>query len=243
VKRTSANTTPEYKMFMVDDEWGKMDSLSVITKEKTHAQLEEHSLNTVEGLRMFVDAKDVYMRGHSERVAHFAVEIGKAFQLSEEELELLRLSGIFHDVGKIGTPDAVLFKTAGLNEEEYEEIKKHPLRGARILSAISMFEEIVPIVKSHHERVDGRGYPEGLKKDEIPFLARIITVADAFDAMISDRRYRMKLKFEEARAQLLQGAGRQFDEEVVKRFDGEVLRCWEQEHRETAPVAADGEKL
>jgi len=97
------------------------------------------------------------------------------------------VGGIFHDIGKIGTADDILFKTDKLSYDEYEEIKKHPLKGAYILSAISMFKDVVPLVKYHHERIDGKGYPEGLKGDEIPFLARILTVADAFDAMMSDR--------------------------------------------------------
>ncbi|UWG97074.1 DUF3369 domain-containing protein [Dehalobacter sp. DCM] len=185
---------------------------------RTYDQLRETYMDTVEALRLVVDAKDIYTRGHSDRVAYFAVKIGEAFNLSKEELELLRVSGIFHDVGKIGTSDDILFKSQKLNEKEYDEIKKHPLKGARILSAVSMFKEVVPIVKCHHERVDGKGYPEGLKRDEIPFMARIISVADAFDAMISDRRYRSKLKFEEAKSQLIQGAGTQFDEDVVGKF-------------------------
>lgn len=185
---------------------------------RTYDQLRETYMDTIEALRLVVDAKDIYTRGHSDRVAYFAVKIGEAFNYSKEELELLRVSGIFHDVGKIGTSDDILFKSQKLNEREYDEIKKHPLKGARILSAVSMFKEVVPIVKCHHERVDGKGYPEGLKKDEIPEMARIISVADAFDAMISDRRYRSRLKFEEARTQLIDGAGTQFDEEVVKKF-------------------------
>jgi putative nucleotidyltransferase with HDIG domain len=185
---------------------------------KTYDQLRERYMDTIEALRMVVDAKDIYTRGHSDRVAYFAVKIGKAFQLSESDLELLRISGIFHDVGKIGTSDDILFKSDKLDDKEYSEIKKHPLKGARILSAVSMFKEVVPIVKCHHERIDGKGYPEGLKGEEIPFLARIIAVADAFDAMMSDRHYRSKLKFAEAKNQLIQGAGTQFDKEIIEKF-------------------------
>lgn len=191
----------------------KNDELNI-----TYDQLRERYMDTIEALRRVVDAKDIYTRGHSERVAYFAVKIGKAFGLSAQELELLRISGLFHDVGKIGTSDDILFKSAELDEREYEEIKKHPLKGAHILSAISMFKEVAPIVKCHHERVDGKGYPEGLKKEDIPFMARIISIADAFDAMISDRHYRTRLNFEEAKNQLLQGPGTQFDEEIVKKF-------------------------
>lgn len=195
----------------------KNDELTI-----TYDQLRERYMDTIEALRLVVDAKDIYTRGHSERVAYYAVRIGQAYGLSPEELELLRVGGLFHDVGKIGTSDDILFKSAQLNDKEYEEIKKHPIKGAHILSAVSMFKEVVPLVKCHHERVDGGGYPEGLKKDEIPLLARIIAISDAFDAMMSDRHYRLKLKFEEAKSQLLQGAGTQFDEELIRIFIREL---------------------
>lgn len=182
---------------------------------KTYDELRLRYLDTIELLRLAVDAKDEYTRGHSERVAYYAMEIGKAFGLGEEELELLKISGIFHDVGKIGTADDILLKTGKLDKKEYEEIRKHPLKGAHILSAVSMFRNVVPLVKYHHERIDGKGYPEGLKGDEIPFLARILTAADAFDAMTSDRHYRNKLELEDAKKQLLEGAGAQFDAGVV----------------------------
>ena len=175
-------------------------------------------MDTIEALRQAVDAKDFYTRGHSDRVAYYAVKIGEAMELSAAELETLRISGIFHDVGKIGTADDILLKTDRLDEKELLEIQKHPLKGARILSAVSMFKEVVPVVKCHHERIDGTGYPEGLAGDRIPMLARIISVADAFDAMMSDRLYRSKLNLEEARQQLISGAGSQFDEQVVSSF-------------------------
>lgn len=185
---------------------------------RTYDMLKTRYMDTIEALRLVVDAKDIYTRGHSDRVAYYAVEIGEKFHLNEKELEILRISGIFHDVGKIGTADDILLKTDKLEEKEFVEIKKHPLKGAHILSAVSMFKEVVPIVKCHHERIDGKGYPDGLNGEEIPFLARIISVADAFDAMMSDRLYRSKLKLEEAREQLIEGAGSQFDAEVVGKF-------------------------
>lgn len=202
---------------------------------RTYDQLRETYVDTIEALRMVVDAKDYYTRGHSDRVAYFAVKIGHAFNLSDAEIELLRIGGLFHDVGKIGTSDDILYKNTELNEKEYEEIKQHPIRGARILSAISMFKEVIPLIKCHHERIDGKGYPEGLKGEEIPMLARIIAVADAFDAMMSDRHYRSRLKFEEARNQLLEGAGTQFDADVVARFVIE-LSDFEQMAQELAPT-------
>jgi putative nucleotidyltransferase with HDIG domain len=185
---------------------------------RTYDQLKLRYMDTIEALRQAVDAKDIYTRGHSDRVAYYSVKIGESLGLPREDLETLRISGIFHDIGKIGTADDILLKTDKLNERELIEIQKHPLKGARILSAVSMFKDVVPIVKCHHERVDGTGYPERLKGDEIPLLARIISVADAFDAMMSDRLYRSKLNLEEARQQLLNGAGTQFDASVVPVF-------------------------
>ena len=185
---------------------------------KTYDQLRLRYMDTIEALRQAVDAKDIYTRGHSDRVAYYAVKIGEASGMPPQELETLRISGIFHDVGKIGTADDILLKIDRLDEKELKEIQKQPLKGARILSAVSMFREVVPVVKSHHERMDGSGYPDGLKKDSIPMLARIISVADAFDAMMSDRLYRSKLNLEEARQQLINGAGTQFDEDIVSIF-------------------------
>ncbi|MDP4179685.1 MAG: HD domain-containing response regulator [Bacillota bacterium] len=185
---------------------------------KTYDELKERYMDTVEVLRLAVDAKDVYTRGHSERVGYYARKIGEIFKLSSGELDILNVAGIFHDVGKIGTTDDILLKTDKLDEREYQEIKKHPLKGAHILSAVSMFKDVVPLVKYHHERIDGKGYPEGLKGDEIPMFARILSVADAYDAMTSDRLYRTKLGIDEAKKQLIVGAGTQFDEKVVKVF-------------------------
>lgn len=185
---------------------------------KTYDQLKLRYMDTIEALRQAVDAKDIYTRGHSDRVAYYAVKIGEAIGMAPQDLETLRISGIFHDVGKIGTADDILLKTDRLDERELHEIQKHPLKGARILSAVSMFKDVVPVVKCHHERMDGTGYPERLWKHEIPLLARIISIADAFDAMMSDRLYRSKLNLEEAKQQLLNGAGTQFDEEIVPVF-------------------------
>lgn len=185
---------------------------------KTYNMLKRRYMDTIEALRLVVDAKDVYTRGHSDRVSYYSYQIGEFLGITEEDLEILRIGGLFHDVGKIGTADDILLKNEKLNNKEFEEIKKHPLKGAQILSAISMFKDIVPIVKQHHERFDGKGYPEGLHGDEINFLARIVTVADAFDAMMSDRMYRSKLSFEAAISQLTQGIGTQFDENVVNAF-------------------------
>lgn len=186
--------------------------------KKTYDVLRTRYQDTIEALRLVVDAKDIYTRGHSDRVSYYSYRIGEALGLSASDLETLRVGGLFHDVGKIGTADSILLKDETLSDREYEEVKKHSLKGAQILSAVSMFRDIVPLVKQHHERPDGKGYPEGLKGDEINFLARIISVSDAFDAMMSDRRYRIKRSLEEAKGQLTAGRGTQFDARVVDAF-------------------------
>ena len=184
----------------------------------TYAQLKVRYMDTIEVLRLAVDAKDEYTRGHSDRVSYYATKIGNKFALLPNELEQLRIAGYFHDIGKIGTADDILLKKETLNVTEYEEVKQHPIKGAMILSAVSMFQDIVPIVRHHHEHVDGTGYPDGLKGEEIELYARIISVADAFDAMMSDRHYRRHLSLEETKNQLIQGSGTQFDEKVVEAF-------------------------
>ncbi len=185
---------------------------------RTYDELRIRYIDTIEVLRLTVDAKDVYTRGHSDRVAYLAVKIGEQFGLPQSDLEILKLGGFFHDIGKIGTADDILLKPGALSSAEYQEIKKHPLKGAHILSAVSMFKEVVPLVRYHHERIDGKGYPDGLKGEQIPFLARILSVADAYDAMTSERQYRSKLNAGEAKKQLIKGRGVQFDAEVVDKF-------------------------
>ncbi len=185
---------------------------------RTYNDLRKSYIDTIEALRLTVDAKDEYTCGHSDRVAFLAVEVGRAFGFSGHELETLRLGGIFHDIGKIGTSDEILKKNDRLSNQEYDIIKQHPMKGAHILSAVSMFEDAVPLVKCHHEWFDGSGYPLGLKGDEIPFLGRILSVADAFDAMTSTRHFRSKLNIENAKDQLIKGSGTQFDKSVVDLF-------------------------
>lgn len=190
---------------------------------RTYDELRKTYIDTIEALRLTVDAKDEYTRGHSDRVAFFSRRVGEELGLPDEDLELLRLGGIFHDIGKISTSDEILKKADMLNRAEYEIIKQHPLKGAHILSALSMFDDAVPLIKYHHEWIDGSGYPFGLRGEQIPFLARILSVADAFDAMTSTRHYRTKLNIENARLQLINGAGTQFDKEVVAAFLSSIV--------------------
>lgn len=173
-------------------------------------------IDIVEALRLTIDAKDEYTCGHSSRVASFCVEIGNVLSLSEQDIKSLWNAAIFHDIGKIGIEDSILKKEGPLTKEEYEEIKKHPKQGALILSVLSMFEGIVPIVLNHHEKFDGSGYPNNVSGNDIPFLARILCVADSLDAMTTDRIYRKKKSMEEAVHELEKGSGTHFDPEIVK---------------------------
>jgi HD-GYP domain-containing protein (c-di-GMP phosphodiesterase class II) len=165
-----------------------------------------------------LDCKDHYTFGHSMRVAYFSLVTGKELGLSEEELKELELSAIFHDIGKIGTPDQVLNKPSRLTEEEFLVMKQHPEQSYVILKEYPIFEKIALNARYHHERYDGRGYPEGMKGEEIPLFARIILIADTFDAMTSTRPYRKGLDYHVAYEELSQFSGTQFDPKCVKAF-------------------------
>lgn len=181
------------------------------SKEK----IEKAYLETIQMLRYTVEAKDTYIRGHSDRVSAYSVLIGQELGLYDKDIATLRIGGLFHDIGKIGISDTILLKPSKLTEEEYNELKKHPSIGKQIVSTSSIFRDIVPIIYSHHERFDGNGYPQKLKGDQISFLARIVSVADAFDAMTSRRSYRDEMDLEYVTNQIREGAGTQFDPEVA----------------------------
>lgn len=186
--------------------------------KKINKELENAYLESIETLRYTVEAKDTYTRGHSDRVSEFSVLIGKKVNLSEEELRLLKIGGLFHDIGKIGVPDSILLKESKLTDDEYSEIKNHPSIGAHILSTASIFKNMIPIVKHHHERYDGHGYPSQLQGKAIPYLARIAAIADSFDAMTSKRTYRDSLPFDTVMAEFERCKGTQFDPELTDVF-------------------------
>lgn len=181
----------------------------------TQNRLEQAYMENIETLRYTVDAKDSYTKGHSERVSEYAVLLGKKLCINSDDLYTLRIGGLFHDVGKIGIPDNILTKKDKLTDEEYEEIKQHPSIGAKILSNAAIFTDIVPIVKHHHERYDGTGYPDHLKGEEIPYMARIVAVADAFDAMASRRPYRDSVEIEKIVKQISENKYTQFDPQIA----------------------------
>lgn len=181
-------------------------------------KLEKAYLESIETLRYTVEAKDRYTHGHSDRVSAYSVLIGKKLGLSKEDLDTLKIGGLFHDIGKIGISDTILLKNGKLTDAEYTEIKNHPVIGKNILSNAAIFENIIPIVLYHHERYDGKGYPYGLQDSSIPFLARIVSVADSFDAMTSRRSYRGELDLEYVKNEFKSKSGTQFDPVIASIF-------------------------
>ena len=186
--------------------------------KESKEQLERAYLDTIQSLRYAVEAKDPYTRGHSDRVSEYAVLIGRKMGLPEDEIKTLQIGGLFHDIGKIGVPDSILQKEAKLTDDEYSQIKNHPSIGAHILGEAEAFKDIIPIVKHHHERFDGRGYPSRLSGEEIPLLARITAVADTFDAMTSKRSYRNALDIQYVKEEIERCKGTQFDPKIAEVF-------------------------
>ncbi len=178
--------------------------------------------NAVTALAYALEAKDVYTSGHSQRVTEISVAIAKELGLPKESIEKIRLAGLVHDIGKIGVRELVLNKPGSLSEEEYEHVRLHSETGEHILEPLVGDKEILKAVRHHHERYDGAGYPDGLKGERIPLLARIIAVADTFDAMTSERPYRKALTKEAACAEVERCRGTQFDPEAADAF----LKVW-----------------
>jgi HD-GYP domain-containing protein (c-di-GMP phosphodiesterase class II) len=172
----------------------------------------------IESLSAAVEARDRYTCGHSERVTQYALEIGRALGMDQQALNGLKIAGLLHDLGKIGVPDAILNKVGNLTYEEQQIVQLHPSIGESILRRTPHLDWVIPAVLFHHERWDGTGYPNGLAGDDIPLPARILAIADAFDAMISTRPYRQALSMQHALLELQVGAGKQFDPHLVELF-------------------------
>ncbi len=183
--------------------------------DDAYENIQSHFHETVDSLVEAVDAKDSYTKGHLERMSSFALLLGKELNLSQEELDLIQHASVLHDIGKIGVPEAILLKKDTLSREEFEIIKKHPVIGARIISPVKSFKEVVPLVLYHHEKFDGTGYPDGLKGNRIPLGARIIGIADAIDAMLTERPYAGAKNVDEVQSELKELAGIQFDPKLV----------------------------
>ncbi|HEY6871263.1 MAG TPA: HD domain-containing phosphohydrolase [Geobacteraceae bacterium] len=216
-------------LLLGDTQRGQFGTESVFTIEKIAAQmavalenarlyeeLRELFIGTVTSLANAIDAKSPWTKGHSERVMHTAAAIAREMGLPQRDVERVRLAGLLHDIGKIGVIEALLEKPATLSEDEFPPMRLHPEKGVAILAPIDQLQEVLPGILHHHERYDGSGYPRGLKGKKIPLDARIVTVADAFDAIISARPYKRAFSVAEALVELKKCAGSQFDPAVVE---------------------------
>lgn len=208
---------------------------AVLFTLKESARLREQTKRTILELADLVDMRDPYTHGHSERVSALAERLARQMKLSGAQIELVREAGRLHDIGKIGTDDHVLQKPGPLEAHEFAAMRKHSEFGAKLLRTLPEFWEGAELVLAHHERFDGSGYPRGLKGDELPMEASIIAVADAYDAMASDRPYRKALPWEHVRAELLRGRGTHWDSRVVETF----VEMLDEEQRVALPRARE----
>jgi putative nucleotidyltransferase with HDIG domain len=181
-----------------------------VSLEQANRLLKERSTAAMESLSATVDARDAYTAGHSRRVQQLALAIGRELGLSQAELDLLGHAALFHDIGKLAVPDAILLKPATLTDDEWALMQRHADEGARIIDRLGFLNDAVPAIRHHHERFDGTGYPDGLKGEEIPLGARIIHVADALDSMLTTRIYRAARPIEQALSELHRASGSQF---------------------------------
>jgi putative nucleotidyltransferase with HDIG domain len=189
-----------------------------IENARLYHNIRDNYLKTIRGFALAVEAKDRYTHGHSENVMKFTVVLARHLGLSAQEIEQIKYAGLLHDIGKIGVSEAILNKPGRLTPEEFEEIKSHPEIGARIISDVPFLKSLVPIVKHHHEFFNGQGYPDGIAGDAIPLGARILSVADAFEAMTSNRPYRQAMPQDVAMEILSQQKGKQFQPDLIDLF-------------------------
>lgn len=206
----------------------QLDTLAIVVErnlertrlERARAAVHDHRvrIKSIQVLAAAIDARQSYTAQHSRRVAALTAVVGARIGLSAEERRMLDLAAQVHDVGKIGVPDSVLNKVGPLTTQEWETMRLHPVQGALIVSQVEELADIADVVRSHHERIDGTGYPDGLSGDSIPKLSRIIAVTDAFEAMTSSRAYREALEVEDAIQRLIDNAGTQFDADITNVF-------------------------
>jgi response regulator RpfG family c-di-GMP phosphodiesterase len=209
-------------------EYGKLQKreklLDVVVKERTrelqvaYESLKAASRQALLGLAEAIEAKDPYTKGHCGRTAVFAMALGREARLSEADLEVLEFGAFLHDIGKIGVKDAVLLKPGALDDDEWKHMKIHPVVGYQIAVQLDMLKPMIACIRSHHERWDGTGYPDRTKGEDIPLVARIVCVADAYDAMATDRPYKRAIPMEECKKILTRQAGPQFDPALVDLF-------------------------
>ena len=195
------------------DKFDLVSSKSMILKD-----LKELFYKTIKSIASALDAKDPYTHGHSMRVTLYSIILARELNVPDDQLELIETAGLLHDIGKIAIPQAILCKPGKLTDSEFVVMKSHPSNSEKLIASIKKLHEVSPGVKHHHERWDGRGYPDGLKGEEIPFSARIIAIADTYDAMTSTRSYRVALTHETAINEIDKCAGSQFDPTLAKKF-------------------------
>ncbi len=225
--KTIYNVAPrllQVTTFLIKEDNGKIRGACALLSSHTpdgramNFPAPSEQFETIYAFAEAIGARDGYTMGHSEKVAEYSRLIAEKMELDAKTVDLAYLSGVVHDIGKIGISEEVLNKKGPLSSEEYKQIMGHSQMGASILSHISWLNDLVPIIEAHHERYDGTGYPLGLKGEEIPLLSRILAVADAFDAMTSDRSYRKAYPLEKAIEELKHNSGTQFDPAIVKVF-------------------------
>ncbi len=187
--------------------------------DKLIADLKELFSGTIKAIMEALDAKDSYTSGRSKRITYYSIQIAKQLGMSSIDVGKVELAGMLHDIGMIGVSDEILYKIDSLSQEEYDEIKKHITYSVKILEDIKQLKDVVEIIKYHHEKYDGTGYPYGIKGEDIPIGSRIIAVGDAFDSIISNRIYRNKIGLNEALEEIKKASGTQFDPVVVKAFE------------------------
>lgn len=200
--------------------------------EKLLERTKRAYLSTITSLARTIEAKDPYTGGHTERVAEYAIMLARELGFHDEELHSIEVGAVIHDIGKIGIPDRILLKPGRLDSQEFEEMRQHPEISSYILDELELPEVVRTMARNHHERFDGKGYPDGLQGEDIPLAARILTVADAFDAMTSDRPYRRALSQEVAAAEIRRNAGSQFCPAVVAALE----KCLAAPERRRAPA-------
>ncbi|MEW6681186.1 MAG: HD-GYP domain-containing protein, partial [bacterium] len=189
-----------------------------IENARIYQEMQNLYTETIKALAAEIETRNPYTLGHSERVTDYSVMIAKNLDLPSSKIELIKYAGLLHDLGKIGISDNILLKPGKLTDEEFAEIKSHPLKSESIIKLITFLKDALPIVRHHHEHYDGKGYPDGLAYEKIPLESRILAVADAFDAMTSDRPYRSAMSKEDAIGVLKKCSGTQFDPKVVEIF-------------------------
>jgi putative two-component system response regulator len=196
----------------------------------------ENAETVLFSLALSIEAKDPYTRGHCDRLSAYSEALGKRIGLPQEQCVALRRAGVVHDIGKIGVPEHVLIKQSPLTDEEWAIMKQHPIAGERICSPLKSFRLVLPIIRHHHEKLDGSGYPDKLRGDKIPLTARVLQVTDIYDALVTDRPYRKALSHDEAIRTLLDEARRGWwDASLIKEF--EALICWQAPAVEAIHVA------